>query len=127
MPATRHLVGLIGLATLLGACTAAPAALPIAVYTEDEALPFVAVDEAGTVIAFHAEPVSGAPTGLTIFTADDRVGHLEIDPATGHPAFWEADGYVVTFSNVRAELGLVDLGVIAPDGSTGQALDFELP
>lgn len=117
---------LLSLSLVLTSCNPGPPPITVGV-TGDPALPFVSVDDEGTVVAFSANPATGAPTAITVLTADGREGVLAIDEATGYPLYWMAEGWVVTFGNVRTAERLVDVGVIAPDGTETLAIDVELP
>jgi len=98
---------------------------PRLVETGDAETPLFTLGQDGTLVFFHAE--GDGPSGVSIALADGRTGVLGVDPATGMPAYWVAQGYLWTFSNVRPREGLIDVGLVAPDGTSDQLRDVVVP
>lgn len=95
--------------------------------TGDAETPYFTVGTDGRVVWFHANPTTGAPSGISMMMPDGREGYLAIDEETAEPLYWTAEGWIVTFSNWRLAEGLVDVGFIGPDGTATRAADVEFP
>ncbi len=92
--------------------------------TGEPAAPFRTIGGNGMVTTFHVDPDSGKPTGMTFLNAAGQSAFVATDPATGLPDYLVSDDAVLVFSNVRVDEGLLDMGVIYPDGSDAFIQDF---
>ncbi len=125
MASNHLLVILFLLSAAAGACgdkqgnETSPEAI---IETDDPETPWIAIGEDGRITWFYTN-MSGAPTGIGMLMPDGREGYLAINEETGYPNYWVAEGWVVIFTNLRPEEGLVDLGFIDPDGVPTKVTD----
>jgi len=91
---------------------------PQVIETGDPEMPVVVINPDGNVISFRVDSETNQLTGLSFNTQDGQQGFMAINAQTGLPDYWYSDDTMLVYNNIRMDEGLMDLGVVYPDGST---------